>query len=190
MVAKRGAIAFAMSETMKKIFLLVAIICALPMGTSFAADCDPDIKPTDSYRELSAKLRCLANEIAALKRSMAGGSVTMRSTTHGPTEMTGCVVTSSLPKVSQFYLRAGGRFCHDDGVVWLRMSPRQFAVNDRSVVVLNHLELGKELKCRPVDPTCILEDRERKQRFMLSVQPGKDAKGQPVWIGLLQRVAN
>jgi hypothetical protein len=83
------------------------------------ADCDTNLKPTDSYRKASEKLGCLAGEIAALRRTSVSQSGTIKTSRNEPTEMQDCVVTSSISKVARFFLRTNGRFCRDDGMVWV-----------------------------------------------------------------------
>jgi hypothetical protein len=172
--------------------MIRAVIPALLLsGSAFNAyaDCDTSLKQNDSYRELSEKLRCLADEIAALKQSLVSSPGMIKTSRNEPAEIQDCVVTSSLPKVTRFFLRANAKFCRDDGIVWLRIPSNLYAANNASSVGFNLIEDGKSPYCRPADSACILEDHKSGQKFNVFVEPGKDADGQSVWVGTFQRVS-
>ena len=123
------------------------------------ADCDTNLKPTDSNREISEKLRCLADEITALKRNSVSSTGTIRTSQTEPAEMQKCIMTSSLPNVAHFILRANGKFCRDDGIVWLRVTSNlQQPSNSGPAVGFNLIENGTSSNCFPTDASCPLED--------------------------------
>jgi len=63
---------------MRIIALAVFLFSPAPV---LAADCDTDLKPTDTYKELSAKLRCLNDRINSLESN--GNAVSQKSVISG-----------------------------------------------------------------------------------------------------------
>ncbi len=154
------------------------------------ADCDTNLKPTDSNREISEKLRCLADEITALKQNSVSSTGTIRTSQTEPAEMQECIKTSSLPKVAHFILRANGKFCRDDGIVWLRVTSNlQQPSNSGTAVGFNLIENGTSSNCFPTDASCPLEDSKSGQKFNVFVEMEKRASGDSVWLGTFQRVS-
>jgi hypothetical protein len=54
---------------MRLLYVVFLLLLPLVSARALAADCDIDLKPTDTYKELSAKLKCLNNRINALEGS-------------------------------------------------------------------------------------------------------------------------
>lgn len=52
---------------MRSFLLILALLLALPSGTAHAAECPTELKPTDTYKELSATLKCLNDRIKAFE---------------------------------------------------------------------------------------------------------------------------
>ncbi len=60
---------------MRKLFLILAC-CALWLpGAASAAECPTELKPTDTYKELSAALKCLNERMKALESQKASKAV-------------------------------------------------------------------------------------------------------------------
>lgn len=56
---------------MRFFFLVAGVVVTLGAVTAEAADCSTELKPSDGYKELSAKLKCLNDKIRTLEKSTA-----------------------------------------------------------------------------------------------------------------------
>lgn len=90
---------------------LLALAVALCVAAPAFADCNTELKATDGYKELSAKLKCLADRIRALEKQSAGPQVATGITAVLPTTKLGAVVagTAVLPN-GCFDAEAGAKF--------------------------------------------------------------------------------
>jgi hypothetical protein len=50
-------------------------------------------------------------------------------------------------------------------------------------VMFNLIENGKSPNCSSTDSSCIFEDTKSGQKFNVFVEIGKDANGEPAWVG-------
>ena len=167
--------------------LFMALLTVSIMSQAEAADCDSDLKQSDGYAELSQKLKCLNDNIKNIEKKIGGPQNSIQASAADPMEIKGCVKTSSLPSVSYLYIRAGAKFCRDNGFVWLRISPGLEKPTPSYNVHIQLLEKGSVVVCSLSASTCRLEDEVSNQRFGLSVEISKDGNGKDVWLGILQR---
>lgn len=79
--------------------LLSGLLSALPLpGPASAGDCGLDLKPTDDYQALTAKLKCLENRIKALE----GGTLENGTLENGTLAQTGAQRDRARPPASKF----------------------------------------------------------------------------------------
>lgn len=126
----------------------VAFFGMLLASTGVAAECDITLKPTDTYRELSAKLKCLTDEIQALKstRPERGGSVSIAPPQIPGDRLiklsSGCLVIPTTLNLVEERVGPGASFCTIDGQV----ASRIYKITDDRIFIKN--TAGADWNCR------------------------------------------
>jgi len=160
---------------------LLAILLVWANPTS-AQECNVDLRPSDGYKELSEKLKCLQASISTRQ----GDSGSVKLVPGEPIEFSGCVKSSSLPSFSTLYFRPGNKLCRDDGSVWARII---YAPSGGAYIQVALPDEGRNFDCTPTTASCLFGDKESKQSFRLQVEKRKDAKGDEAWVGMLRKIA-
>lgn len=149
------------------------------------AECQTNLKQTDGYRELSQSLACLSKRIERLESAPQPESIKLSASE--PTEVTKCVIGSSLPSTAHFVLRQGFRLCRDDGSPWLRVVRIRTGDVGWRYVELAVAGEAQPIKCREENSECRVSDAQSKQSFALQIMQTKDKKEKDVFVAWLRR---
>jgi len=182
-------------------YLRALLVLITSFSAASASECNVELKPSDGYKELSEKLKCLSAKIETASKGADASSIKLVPGV--PVLPNACVISSTLPRGSEWIVTANFKLCRPDGSVWFRVTearpPAEYFykpgtldnVGDNgSRYAVSHSE--KELLCTVKSPPCVIKDDETSEQFQFQLEvrdfEGADKRSEKRLVGLLSRM--